>query len=283
MKIIEQQLLGKHLKNDCEDGIVVTPDFVAVIDGSTSKTEHRFNPEMKNGRYCMMLIAGFIREMKSDISLDKFCREITAHVFKSYSSDRLDTSGRTVTLNQSDLPDIIPPHERLCASAVIYSNHHRQIWMIGDCQCMINGKLYENPKPYEERLAALRAKAFDNCCRKKNNMVNGMAIVHDYARDMILPELVQAMQNQNKTYAVIDGYPIFKNGIRNIEVGKGDCEIVLASDGYPFLMPTLEESEKALQKQLATDPFNIRTFKATKGLMEGNRSFDDRAYVRFCC
>lgn len=95
MKIIEQQLLGKHLKNDCEDGIVVTPDFVAVIDGSTSKTEHRFNPEMKNGRYCMMLIAEFIRKMKSDISLDEFCQGITAHVFKTYSPDRLDTADKT--------------------------------------------------------------------------------------------------------------------------------------------------------------------------------------------
>lgn len=71
-------------------------------------------------------------------------------------------------------------------------------------------------------------------------MLDGMAIVHDYARDMILPELVKAMHNQNKTYAVIDGYPIYKKGIKNIEIGKGDCEIVLASDGYPFLMPTLE-------------------------------------------
>lgn len=283
MKIIEQQLLGKHLQNDCEDGIVVTPDFVAVIDGSTSKTKHHFNPNMKNGRYCMMLIADFIQGMNPDISLDEFCQGITTHVFKSYSSNM---SGLTDRMDKSTLPEssgVIAPHKRLCASAVIYSNHHRQIWMIGDCQCMINGKLYENPKPYEERLATIRAKAFDNCCRKQNNMLNGMFIVHDYARDMILPELIKAMQNQNKTYAVIDGYPIYTNGIKTIEVGKEDCDIVLASDGYPFLMPTLEKSEKALQKQLDTDPFNIKTFKATKGLMQGNRSFDDRAYVRFYC
>ena len=54
MKIIEQQIVGKHTMNDCEDGIVVTPHFIAVVDGSTSKTPHRFHPDMKNGRYCML-------------------------------------------------------------------------------------------------------------------------------------------------------------------------------------------------------------------------------------
>ena len=44
---------------------------------------------------------------------------------------------------------------------------------------------------------------------------------------------------------------------------------------------SLEESEAALSRQLATDPLCINTYKATKGVMEGNLSFDDRAYVRF--
>ena len=55
---------------------------------------------------------------------------------------------------------------------------------------------------------------------------------------------------------------------------------VLASDGYPFLHPTLKESEAALARQLADDPQNISSFVATKGLVEGNNSFDDRAYIR---
>ena len=62
-----------------------------------------------------------------------------------------------------------------------------------------------------------------------------------------------------------------------------DCgqDIILASDGYPFLKPTLAESENALAAQLDSDPLCIRSFKATKGLASGNKSFDDRSYVRF--
>ena len=58
-------------------------------------------------------------------------------------------------------------------------------------------------------------------------------------------------------------------------------EIVLASDGYPFLKPTLANSEAALAHLIATDPQCVRYFIATKGLVSGNRSFDDRTYIRF--
>jgi len=58
-------------------------------------------------------------------------------------------------------------------------------------------------------------------------------------------------------------------------------EIVLASDGYPFLKSTLEASEKALEELLKHDPQCVNSFIATKGLVEGNKSFDDRTYIRF--
>ena len=38
MIIIEQSIIGKKCQEVCEDGLVVTDDFIAVIDGSTSKT-----------------------------------------------------------------------------------------------------------------------------------------------------------------------------------------------------------------------------------------------------
>ena len=38
MKVIESKIEGKKSPESCEDGLVVTADFIAVIDGSTSKT-----------------------------------------------------------------------------------------------------------------------------------------------------------------------------------------------------------------------------------------------------
>lgn len=265
MKIIESNIIGKKSQETCEDGIVITDDFVAVIDGSTSKTPTHLAPDMRNGRYAMVLISEFIQnELKAEASVDDFCQGVTTYIYnKVYYplgvEERLSTH----------------PEERLTASAVIYSRARREVWMVGDCQAIICGKLYENGKPYEQEIAEKRVALIKQ----------GMSPAE--ARQAIVPQLVQAMlDGQNRSYAVIDGFPIYREGVKvvacsSLVVAEKKHEIVLASDGYPFLKPTLQESEDALANQLAHDPQNIDTFIATKGLVEGNVGFDDRAYVRF--
>lgn len=267
MKVIEQHIVGKHSLEDCEDGIVATPDFVAVIDGSTSKTPHRLHPPMRNGRYCMMAIQRFLRRMAADLSLTQFCEQVTAHIHALYPSD--------------DTPMRLHPQERFCASAVVYSVQRHEVWMVGDCQCMVNGRGFHNDKPSEDVLAHQRAAVFQKMLTAHPDMVRDGRIVHDYARDTILDSLIDSLAGENRTYAVIDGFPIFMPGVKTIPVEAANADIVLASDGYPFLRPTLQESEAALREQLARDPYCIDSFVATKGVMAGNRSFDDRAYVRF--
>lgn len=290
MIIAEQFIQGKHDEATCEDGIVVTPHFVAAIDGSTSKGSWRVDPRKSNGRYCMETIAAYIEHMPADITLDAFCQGITKAIHDIYAAHGLTGENK----------EPLPPVDRLCASAAIYSQERGEVWMIGDCQCIVNGKLHDNGKPYESLIAEKRAAAFKAQQSQHPDMTVDGELIHDYARESVLPELVKAMDGENKTYAVIDGYPIFRDGIKVIKVnldatpnasadGSGSNsqqdnapqDIVLATDGYPFLCTTLEKSERKLKKQLSTDPFNIGRFKATKGLMRGNRSFDDRAYVRF--
>ena len=267
MKIIEQKLVGKHTQDTCEDGIVVTDSFIAIIDGSTSKTTLRLDPDMKNGRYCMMLIANYIRHLCPNVTLSEFCEGITKEIFRLYPKE--------------GAVQAIQPETRLCASAIIYSKAKNEIWMIGDCQCMVDGTLYENPKPYEARLAEKRASLFPTLSAQHQDMIEEKYIYHDYAREAIIGQLLESMQNENKTYAVIDGFPVFMKGIKIIKLDHREHDIVLASDGYPFLRSTLEKSEKKLAVQLQNDPYNIQSFKATKGLMKGNVSYDDRAYIRF--
>lgn len=268
MNIIEQNLIGKHSAEDCEDGIVITEDFVAVIDGSTSKSQRRWRPDMKNGRWAMILISDILHRLPADTTLDDFCDQATTLIHKQYHFAEQVT------------PDI-PPQYRICASAVIYSQWWHEVWMIGDCQCMIDGQLYENGKPHEERLARQRAAVFEESYHRYPDMIEDGELVHDYARDEIFPNLIKAIQEENITYAVIDGYTIYKKGVKVINIKNRVTEIVLASDGYPFLKPTLKDSELALGVQMQRDPYNVKTFLATKGKMRGNLSFDDRAYVRF--
>lgn len=258
MKIIESNIVGKKSQEACEDGLVVTEDFIAVIDGSTSKTPKHLNPEMKNGRYAMMLISEYIREeLKAEASVDDFCRGVTSYIYNKVY-EPLGIAERLA----------LHPEERLTASAILYSEGRGEVWMVGDCQAIIGGKLYENGKPYEQEIAERRAALIKG----------GMAPAE--ARKQIEPLLIEAMlSGQNKTYAVIDGFPIYQEGVIVVSVPESS-EVVLASDGYPFLKPTLAESEEALAQQMASDPQNIETFIATKGIVEGNKSFDDRTYVR---
>ena len=288
MKIIESSIIGKKSQEACEDGMVVTDDFIAVIDGSTSKTPKHLNPDMKNGRYAMMLISEYIREeLKADASVDDFCQGVTAYIYNKVY-EKLGVEER---LKEH-------PEERLTASAILYSRTRNEVWMVGDCQAIIDGKLYENGKPYEQEIARKRVELIEQ----------GLSPAE--ARKQIEPLLIKAMlSGQNQTYTVIDGFPIYREGVKVVSVSasssvqdsvpasdsvpcsdsasasdtipSSSSEIVLASDGYPFLKPTLAASEAALAEQIANDPQNIRFFIATKGIVEGNKSFDDRTYIRF--
>ena len=294
MKIIESKIVGKKSQESCEDGMVITDDFIAVIDGSTSKTPKHLNPDMKNGKYAMMLISEYIREeLKADASVDDFCQGVTAYIYNKVY-EKLGVEER---LKEH-------PEERLTASAILYSRTRNEVWMVGDCQAIIAGKLYENGKPYEEKIARKRVEL----------IAQGLSPAE--ARKQIEPLLIKAMlSGQNQTYTVIDGFPIYREGVKVVSVSdsssvqdsvsssdscsvqdpvscsgsasasdtipSSSSEIVLASDGYPFLKPSLAASEAALAEQIANDPQNIHSFIATKGIVDGNKSFDDRTYIRF--
>ena len=275
MKVIESKIEGKKSPESCEDGLVVTADFIAVIDGSTSKTPHHLSPDMKNGRYAMVLISEYIQhELKPESTVENFCEGVTSYIYnKVYRQQGIEEQMQA------------HPEERLTASAILYSKAKNEVWMVGDCQAIIDGKLYENNKPFEDIVA-----------RRRVELIR-QGFTPQEARKTIEPLLIQAMlEGQNKTYTVIDGFPIYRKGVKvvslnapqkNVEIDVADSlplptkEIVLASDGYPFLKPTLTESEEALAHLLAYDPQCTHEFIATKGIVVGNKSFDDRTYIRF--
>ena len=197
MKIIESSIIGKKSPEACEDGMVVTDDFIAVIDGSTSKTPKHLNPDMKNGRYAMMLISEYIQEeLKADASVDEFCQGVTVYIYNKVY-EKLGVEERLKK----------HPEERLTASAILYSRTRNEVWMVGDCQAIIDGKLYENGKPYEEKIARKRVEL----------IAQGLSPAE--ARKQIEPLLIKAMlSGQNQTYTVIDGFPIYREGVKVVSV-----------------------------------------------------------------
>lgn len=220
-----------------------------------------------NGRYCMEIVRRFITEMPKETGMDDFCRGVTKMVRSVYEQYGCDM--KTLADN---------PAERMAASAVIYSAVRKEIWLVGDCHCMISGKVFENAKPNEDEIASMRS-AFIN-----NELKRGVTIYemqqHDTGREHILPMLVAACTKQNKEYAVIDGFNMPLDKVKVIPIPEKCNEVILASDGYPVLKQTLKETEDALQSIISADPLLIGEHRATKGVMHGCSSFDDRCYLR---
>src|SRR5699024_899233 len=171
------------------------------------------------------------------------------------------------------------------AVMAVYSKYYNEVWIVGDCQCFVRGKVYNNSIKIDEIASYARSiyleaelksgKSIENLKRK------------DTGREYIAPLIrsQQYFQNTKPTdeysFEVINGYPIYQSEICKIQLSESDREIVLASDGYPFLKQTLEESEEALKITLKEDPLCFRQYKSTKGLSSENISFDDRTYIRF--
>lgn len=261
------------------------------------------------------------------------------------------------------------PNDRLQANAVIYSDAAHEIWLFGDCQAMVNGRMTPTTKRVDLLLGELRSFACQalelqrsqqtksgKCGADATSVNNGISatakasanpersgmnadaqtefsthvglnigldannddataterglnpsrepnndladattadstdsptdgiLPPDPARELIMPFLRLQSQFANRRgeygYFVFDGFTDPEYPIRTISVRPGD-EVVLASDGYPKLCPTLAESERELERLRREDPHLVREFRTTKGFTPGLESFDDRTYIRF--
>jgi hypothetical protein len=214
----------------------------------------------------MRIVSRYIRRMPANTTSEQFLTGVTATVRRHY--------------RRSMLPRLQEhPEDRLTCSVVVFSRLCREVWLVGDCQCLIvnprqgaaSSQYYDNPKPYEAELAAMRA---DEVQRQ---MAEGKTVDqllrNDTARPVIIPRMLETMRQQNVTYAVVDGFHIPRQHVRILTLDFQPWEVVLASDGYPFLHPTLAESEEALEHQRLNDPLNVGNFQATKAFHPDNNFY----------
>lgn len=272
MKTIEGRLVSRDgdMKN-CEDAVVVTDDFACVMDGTTSKSDRLWDGK-KSGVVASMLISEAVSSLPTDIDSNGAIQTLTLSIANYYHH-----RGEYEALKRD-------PIHRLTASVALYSNYHKEVWLIGDIQAMIDGEIYTNRITLEEILASARALYLEMELLKGKQI--GELLEFDTGRQFIKPLLEGQSLYQNSavdssySYSVIDGFPVSDSNIKKIKIKEGTSYLILASDGYPFLKPTLKESEDTLEHLLARDPLCIRIYKATKGLKKGNISYDDRAYLK---
>lgn len=264
MKILQEFLQGKRTDQSlCEDGWVVTPDFAAVVDGSTSKVAGRHG-----GREAMRIVCEAIRTLPPDADRRAMLQMLTAA-----------------------LASHLPPEAatdaawRLTCSAVVFSRRRRVVWMVGDCQCRFGGTTHTNGKLVDQLLTQMRCDIVHHLLQHGHSAEALRR--HDLGRDFIQDALKDQTNFQNDpdplnpyAYAVLDGTAVDERRVPELAVPPSESTLILTSDGYPVVLDTLEESERELQRLLHDDPLCIGENAGTKGWAEGNLSFDDRCYVK---
>lgn len=278
MHIIEQFTEGKSATRPSEDRLCITGDFCCVIDGSTSKAASAVSEEETTGHLAARILSDVLTTMPPDVDAYAAADRLTAAIAEYYT-----VHGLTQTVNRY-------PERRLTASLAVYSRRRKEIWIYGDCQFRLNGHTYTHRKKVDDILSTIRADVIHYL--RRHGMTIEQLQRHDLGRDFIFSALRDqcAFQNTPHTvpyaYPVIDGFPICREQIfvyklpAQLDDGK-PTPIILATDGYPVLCDTLQETETSLQTILRKDPLMTDLYPTTKGLTSGARSFDDRTYLRF--
>lgn len=278
MHIIEQFTEGKSKERPSEDRLCVTNDFCAVIDGSTSKAQPNQSGTHSTGWLAAKILSDTLTALPPDIDAYTAAGRFTKAIAEYYEVHHIT---RTVRLH---------PEQRLTASIVVYSRQRKEIWLYGDCQFRLAGRTYTHSKKVDNILSGIRADIVHYLLR--HGMTQEELQRHDLGRALIYSALRDqcAFQNASRdipyAYPVIDGFDIRREQIvvhklpprRN---GSKPMDIILATDGYPVLCDTLEETETRLHIILRADPLMTDLYPSTKGLTAGARSFDDRTYLSF--
>lgn len=267
MHIIEHSCIGKSKTKPCEDVCVIADGFIAVIDGVTSKSGFLHDGNT-TGRLAANIIRDVIEHSHKEIKL--------VELLNCINSAYAEFAKQFPFLQNNSKRGL----QAVCA---IYSDFWHEIWIVGDCQVMIDGTIYHNPKHSDTLLSKMRSYIID--CLIAENPSIPIEQHLSAARNAILPWIEKSTyfannQNSEYGYALINGNPIPQSLIQTIKLDHAPHEIVLASDGYPILERTLALSEARLQSLLESDP-SCQSFPSTKALESGNISFDDRSFIRF--
>jgi glycerophosphoryl diester phosphodiesterase len=112
MKIIESFIKGKcNNQSLCEDRLVITDDFIAVIDGVTAKSNRTWDGKA-GGIAAAEAVCKAIQSFPQSITAESAVSLLTDAVASLYSENEEKGSA--------------------AAGVIIYSFYHNEIWSIGD-------------------------------------------------------------------------------------------------------------------------------------------------------
>jgi len=182
------------------------------------------------------------------------------------------------------------------ASFAVFSRARRAVLAVGDCRFgWLGGDgrfAAQTPEFAVDRFTSSLRVAVTEFFREKG--LDPLADGRDWGRDFIQPLLARQRELENVApddttpwaFGLPRGVLSYRSilggaeAVRIVTVPADATEAVLASDGFPQVFPTLEESRRELDRQLAEDPHCLGPLRSTKGRAPGAVSFDDMSYLR---
>lgn len=251
------------------DGLAVTENYIAVFDALQARGWRAWDG-LPAGVFARKIMVSTLEELDGELDAQSVIRAL---------EEKLASETARCAQEMKDDQIYAYPQSR----ALIYSVARREIWRLGDSPFCIDGELnYQRSEGYE-KAAETRAEVMErflaNSLSDLKDLVNT-----DYGRSSAMDEII-AEEKRADGVETLSGRPgvDLDTLFGNIEVFpvKPGSEVILASDGYPRILSTLEESEKWLEDERARDPLFVHDYKALAGAKDEETGYDDRTYVRF--
>lgn len=272
MKIIERFEMGKQGdKESNEDAIVFSENFAAVIDGCSCRSGVTYDGKTP-GKVASEIVANAIKALNPNATADEAALFLDRNINEWY--------------RKKGIYDFVKdnPQARCSCYYAIYSRARRQVWVLGDCQALVAGHLITYSKLIDKlheqfRSFIIRAKLLQGA--KESELLKRQAELRVIAK--AISDYQPIFQNTSDDlfgYSCIDGFYLPGPMLQVEDVPYGTDEIVLATDGYAKVLPSLDETEDVLAGMLRRDPLCYRENMSVKGVMPKSVSFDDRSYLR---
>ncbi|MBN2094872.1 MAG: hypothetical protein JW727_02390 [Candidatus Aenigmarchaeota archaeon] len=287
VEIVESFLMSrKGMFDGGEDRLITGPNFFGVCDGVPDKTGLSWGekPSSNGG-------GGFAL---SDLVKGFFESEESHGIAPEKAVDLLSKKVRDAAAKSG--VDLSVPHDRAAVGFMAYNAQKREIWHVGGVSYgTLDSKgafrQHRFDAPVDRLMGKVRAAVSDWYIKEGGDPFEGG---RDRGREFIEPFLRRQVELQNLevksdevwlpgipkrmvSFRVINGFP---TKISVFSVPLDILELTFATDGLGAIRPSWDLTRKAWLKHLRVDPHHIHLIKATKGLMPGNKSFDDIAYIR---
>jgi hypothetical protein len=251
------------------DGIVVNENYIAVIDAYQARGWRAWDGKP----------AGIFAKDSIVSEFDALPAGLSATDAVQVLEEQLQVQSARAVESMDDAEVISYPMARL----LVYSVALGQIWRLGDSPFVVDGELHRSMSQALQEAVKKRCEVMDHFLKNVRSDLKDL-VNNDYGRSAAM-DLIVAEEHRVDGVEVLSGRPnvdmdMLLSNIEVFTVEKGQ-EVILATDGFPHILPTLDESEDWLAAQRARDPLFIKDFQSLRGASDDEAGYDDRSYVRF--